>query len=82
MKVGFQMLLSWLNKFLGFLDRSQINIEIMYNLASVLIALRHYHLQLENLDQIITMVKMGQMIHTWIAWQMQTSRIYIKSEIV
>jgi hypothetical protein len=54
----------------------------MYNLASVLIALRHYHLQLENLDQIITMVKMGQMIHTWIAWQMQTSRIYIKSEIV
>jgi hypothetical protein len=63
MKVGFQILLSWPNKFLGFLYRFQINIKKMFNLASVLIALRYYHLQLENLDQIITMVKMGQMIY-------------------
>jgi len=64
MKVDFQMLLSWPNKFLGFLYRFQINIKKMFNLASVLIALRYYyHLQLENLDQIITMVKMGQMIY-------------------
>jgi len=63
MKVGFQMLLSWPNKFLGFLYRFQINIKRMFNLASVLIALRYYDLQLENLDQIITMVKMGQMIY-------------------
>jgi hypothetical protein len=29
----------------------------MFNLSSVLIALRHYHLQIEKLDQIITVVK-------------------------
>jgi hypothetical protein len=29
----------------------------MFNLSGVLIALKHYHLQVEKVDQIITMVK-------------------------
>jgi hypothetical protein len=35
----------------------QIETQKMFNLVSVLIALKHYHLQVENLDRIIIMVK-------------------------
>jgi hypothetical protein len=35
----------------------------MSNLAGVLTNLKDYCLQVENLDQLITMVKIGQMIY-------------------
>jgi hypothetical protein len=36
---------------------SQIKIECVFSLASVLTTLRHYRLQVDNLDQIITVVR-------------------------
>jgi hypothetical protein len=53
----------------------------MFNLANVLTILKDYCLQVENIDQLITMVKIGQMIYAWIAWQMQTSRIILKLKL-
>jgi hypothetical protein len=38
-------------------DRSQIETKRMFNLANVLTTLRCYYLQVENFDQIITIVK-------------------------
>jgi hypothetical protein len=35
----------------------------MFNLANVLTILKDYCLQVENIDQLITMVKIGQMIY-------------------
>ncbi len=36
---------------------SQIKIEYVFNLPRVLTTLKHYHLQVENMDRIVTMVK-------------------------
>jgi hypothetical protein len=49
MKVNFQMLASLPNKFLRF----QIEIERMFNLTNVLIAWKHCHLQVQNLDELL-----------------------------
>jgi hypothetical protein len=46
---------------------SQIEIERVFSLASVLTTLRHCHLQMENMDQIIMMVKNwpDDQCHNW-----------------
>lgn len=55
MKVNFQMLASLANKFFRIL-RFQIDTKKMFSLASVLIVLRHWCLQVQNLDQIISII--------------------------
>jgi hypothetical protein len=55
MKVNFQMLASLANKFFGILG-FQIDTEKVFSLTSVLITLRHYYLQVQNLDQIISII--------------------------
>jgi hypothetical protein len=47
----------FLTKHILGIPRSQIKTKCVLNLVGVLIALQHYRLQVENLDQIIMVVK-------------------------
>jgi hypothetical protein len=56
MKVNLQMLFFWPNKSLGFLV-FKLKQKRVFNLVGVLITLKCCHLQVENLDRIIILVK-------------------------
>jgi hypothetical protein len=53
---------SFLAKQILGIPRSQIKTKCVLNLVGMLIALQHYYLQVENLNQIIMVVKIGLMI--------------------
>jgi hypothetical protein len=57
---------------LGILE-SQFEIECIFSFVVVLMTLLHYCLQVENVDM---------MIHSWIAHQLQVSRILWKMEMI
>jgi hypothetical protein len=62
---------------------SQFEIECIFSFVVALMTLLHYYLQVENLDMIImVMKKTNMMIHSWIAHQLQVSRILWKMEII
>jgi hypothetical protein len=56
MKANFQMWV-FLAKLIHEIPGSQIKTKCVFNLVGVLTTLKHYHLQVENMDRIITVVK-------------------------